>query len=315
MVHPVTTRSGGRQPQFVVLGAQKSASTFLQDQLQLHPRVHLAPGEVRAFEEPYYSDGAADRLPELFAGVADDVVVGIKRPDYLGRPEIPARLHRHLPDAHLLAVVREPVDRAVSSYFHFVRHGFVPLTGIDEAFTALLEGSWTDRYPRSAEVLAYGRYGEHLTRYLEHFPAGQMLVLEQRQLIEDRDGCLARALELLGVTGDVPAPGGPRVSNKGVYAPTRLRLLRTKNPHRYRYAADLSRREPRQMTLWGRAYNAGVVGLDRMVLSRFDDGRPPRLSPAVRAAVEDYYRDDAATLRELLPLWSTPAPWLETHRD
>lgn len=302
-------------PDFVVLGAQKSASTYLQDQLDLHPDVHLAPGEVRAFEDPHYADGAVRDLPRLFDGVDRNVRRGIKRPDYLGRPEVPARLHRHLPEARLLAVLRDPVDRAVSSYFHFVRHGFLPLAPVDVALTTLLDGGWERRYPRATEVLSYGRYGEHLSRYLEYFPAEQMLVFEQRQLIENRDACLTRAFEFLGAAGSAPPDDRPSVSNKGVYSAARLRILRTKNAHRYRYAPDLSRREPRRMTPWGYAYNAAVVGLDRVLLSRFDNGRAPRPTPAVRDALLEYYRADSDVLRELLPLWETPAPWLEAAVD
>lgn len=297
-------------PDFVVLGAQKSASTYLQDQLHLHPEVHVAEGEVRAFEEPHYSRGAVAGLPAIFEEVASRQVCGIKRPDYLGRPEIPERLHRHLPEARLIAVLRDPVPRAISSYFHFVRHGFVPLAPVDDAFVALLSGAWESAYPRAHQILTYGLYGEQLQRYLEYFPPQRMLVLGQQQLIEERTASLTKAFEFLGVDSSAKIPIGPKVSNKGVYSSARLRLLRTKNRQKYHYAADLSRREERRMTPWGYVYNTAAVGLDRLILSRFDDGRAPSLRRDVRARLVEYYEEDGSVLRDLLPLWSTSAPWL-----
>lgn len=297
-------------PSFVVIGAQKSASTFLQDQLSLHPSVEIPEGEVRHFEDPFYSEGAVADLPSLYTQPSSGMVRGIKRPDYLGRPEIAARLHRHLPDARLFVVLRDPVARAVSSYYHFVRHGFVPLAPIDEAFSALLSGEWVGRHPRAPEVLSFGLYGEHLRRYLEFYPSERLMIFDQEDLTTDPQAALHRAFGFIGVDPHFALPQRTiTVSNRGVYAPFRLRLLRTKNRTRFRYSPTMDRRYPRRMTPWGWLYNAAVVGLDRTVLSRFDEGRPPALSPDMRDRVAEHYRGDAAVLRQVLagrdvsPMW------------
>jgi hypothetical protein len=314
VVGPETTSADRHlqgMPAFVVIGAQKSASTFLQDQMSLHPQVEIAEGEVRHFEDPFYSAGAVSDLPSLFSTPEGSAVRGIKRPDYLGRPEIPGRLHEHLPEAKLLVVLRDPVARAVSSYYHFVRHGFVPLRPIDEAVRALLAGEWADSHPRSTEVLSFGMYGEHLTRYLEHYSAERIMVFDQAPLTKEPQAALRRAFEFIGVDPDFAiAESTNKVSNKGVYSPARLHLLRTKNRTRFTYTAARDRRFPKRMTPWGWLYNAAVVGLDRMVLSRFDDGRPPELSPQSAAALADYYAQDLSKLADLLPLWSVQASWV-----
>lgn len=300
-----------RMPSFVVIGAQKSASTFLQDQLSQHPDIEIPEGEVRAFEDPFFAQGAVEELPGLYTRPVGQAVRGIKRPDYLGRPEIPGRLQEWLPDARLLVVLREPVARAVSSYYHFVRHGFVPLAPIDEAMTCLLAGTWDRHYPRAREVLTYGRYGEHLQRYLQHFPAKQLLVFDQLQLIEHPQESLRRAFAFVGVDPGFELPQrSVRASNTGIYSPARLRLLRTKNRFRFTYTETLDRRYPRRMTPWGWAYNASLVGLDRLVLSHFDEGRPPALAAATRAALEHYYASDRGALRAVLDRWDVAPSWL-----
>ncbi|TIC81542.1 sulfotransferase domain-containing protein [Nocardioides sp. GY 10113] len=298
-------------PSFAVIGAQKSASTFLQDQMSLHPEIEIPDGEVRHFEDPFYSAGEVARLPELFERPAATTVRGIKRPDYLGRPEIPARIQAAMPDARLLVVLRDPIARAVSSYFHFARHGFVPLLPIDDAVQALMSGAWESDYPRAPEVLTFGRYGEHLERYLGLFPAEQMMVFEQVHLIRRSPEALRAAFEFVGVDPEWRLPEGElRVSNKGVYSLPRLRLLRTKNRTRFTYTESMDRRYPRRMTPWGWTYNASVVGLDRLVLSHFDSGRPPELAVETRAALEEYYASDRDVLRRLLPCWGVEPDWL-----
>jgi Sulfotransferase domain len=298
-------------PSFVVIGAQKSASTFLQDQLSLHPEVEMPEGEVRHFEDPFYSQGAVADLPSLYVRPPTGIQRGIKRPDYMGRPEIPARLHEHLPEARLLAVLREPVARAVSSYFHMARHGFVPLAPLDEAFKALLDDAWVAEFPRAPEVLTFGLYGEQLSRYLTLYRPEQLLILEQRELITDPRTKVREAFSFIGVDPAFRVPEEAiKVSNKGVYSYGRLRLLRTKNTTRFTYSPGMDRRYPKRMTPWGWLYNAAVVGLDRTVLSRFDDGRPPSLSDRVRADVRDYYADDSQVLRRLLEGRGIHPDWL-----
>ncbi|GAB2875412.1 sulfotransferase domain-containing protein [Nocardioides pacificus] len=305
----ITAEQG--MPSFAVIGAQKSASTFLQDQMSLHPSIEIPEGEVRCFEDPFFTAGDVARLPGLFQRPAEQTVRGIKRPDYLGRPEIPARLHEALPGLRLLVVLRDPVARAVSSYYHFVRHGFVPLRPIDEAMSALMAGTWDHDHPRAQEVLTFGRYGEHLERYLGIFPAEQIAVFDQGHLIGQPQQALRLAFAFVGVTPDWPLPErSVRVSNRGVYSATRLRMLRTKNRTRFTYSESRDRRYPRRMTPWGWAYNASIVGLDRLVLSHLDPGTPPELSAQTRRMLDDYYAPDLDLLRDLLGTWGLRPPWL-----
>ncbi len=297
-------------PDFVVIGAQKSASTFLQDQLNQHPSVEIAAGEARHFEDPDYQAGAVARLPSLFESRSPQIRRGIKRPDYLGRPEIPERLHRHLPSAHLFVVIREPVARAVSAYYHYVRHGFVPLMPIDRAFDELLGHRLAERYPRSEEILSYGLYGRHLKRYEEFFPRDRIMVMYQSSLVGDPTAGLQAAFKFLDVDPTFVPSRPASAPNRGVYWGPRLRLLRTKNHVKFRYSETLDRRYPRQPGPVGWLWNASVVGVDRTVLSRFDSGRPPRMSDATMERVKDYYAADTEDLASLLDSGIGPIPWL-----
>ena len=118
-------------PNFVIIGAQKSASTFLQVCLSEHPDVFMPPGETPFFESPDYENSDISRLESLFNNRSESKL-GIKRPSYIGKPEVPKRIEYHLPDAKLIAVLRNPIDRAVSAYFHYINNGFIPCINLEK---------------------------------------------------------------------------------------------------------------------------------------------------------------------------------------
>lgn len=74
-------------PNFVIVGAQKSASTFLHRCLEEHPEVYSPSQELRFFENPEFLTARIEKLEALFKEHADKLLRGIKRPDYLGKPE------------------------------------------------------------------------------------------------------------------------------------------------------------------------------------------------------------------------------------
>lgn len=291
---------GRELPDFVILGAQKSASTFLQDQMGQHPSIEIAAGESRHFEDPEYRNGAVSKLPLLFSRHEPGVVRGIKRPDYLGRPEVTARIARHLPDAKLFVVLRDPISRAVSSYYHCVRHGFVPLIPLTEAFRRLLDGDLQKTYPRADEILTYGLYGQHIERYFQHFNRAQFLIFEQQSLTRDPVGSLADSFRFLGVNPSF-RPQREEVSNRGVYSHLRLRFLRSMNHIHFRYTPNLDRRYPRRPGRLGYLWAGTVRNLDRRLLAKLDRTRPPALAPDLTSELRQYYAADLARLRSLLP--------------
>lgn len=66
--------------------------------------------------------------PELFRAVTNERAIGEASDWYLSSTEAPERIHKYIPNARLIAVLRQPADRAFSSYMHFARNGFVPVT-------------------------------------------------------------------------------------------------------------------------------------------------------------------------------------------
>ena len=286
-------------PHFVILGAQKSASSFVHVCLADHPGIALPHGETPCFETPDYENGAIADLERLFEG-QDGKVRGIRRPSYLGRPEVPERLKKHLPDAKLIAVLRDPVVRAVSSYYHNMATGFLPVRGVEQGLRDLLDSRYAARYPRAREVLDYGYYDAPLRRYRDLFGEAALLILLHEDIVRDPVAAMRTVYRFLGVGADFVSARIHSKPQAVVYNLTRLRLMRRVNPLIYTYNRERTRlwkkpRTPLQDWIF-RAY----LHVDRGLLARFLSNEKPVLSPDLHARLLGLYRADIEQLEILL---------------
>lgn len=282
-------------PNFVILGAQKSASTYLAAALSRHPQVYMPTHEVRFFEDPDYSPKLT-ALEALFQG-KEQFLLGIKRPDYFGREEVPVRLKEHLPDVRLITLLREPVSRLVSAYYYYVKLGFLPAVDINAKLPGILR-----RYPdvarRERELLDYGRYGTHLARYRDHFPAEQILVLIQDDMKISAQTTLDAACDFLQLPRLEPTPRIER-ANSGLYSIQRLKWLRNRN--RFFYRVD-----PRSgsldvnLTPVNLVLGGAITAIDRYLLAPLYGNAPPRLNACLRHALVKFYADEIVYLEQLL---------------
>lgn len=290
-------------PDFVIIGAQKSGSTALMRLVGDHPAVFLPESETRYFRDPWYRFEDERVLADAVVTDKPGVVRrGIKCPDLLADPAAPDRVREHLGDVPLVAVLRDPVQRAVSAYFWGVQWGWVPNLPLEEGFDRLLDGTVDPGYPRAYETLDYGRYGHHLTRWSEAVGADRLLVLLDRDLRDDLPAALRRVFTFLDVDPDFTPPAPERRVNEGVYSPLRLKLLSYRTPYILREFPGFPGKKYLQpaVGLRGRAINRSISVLDRVVLSRVLPNERPPLPARTRRRLEEYYRDDVATLARLL---------------
>jgi len=209
-------------PDFLVIGAQRSGTTFLALRLAAHPAVWVPPCKEchfftarvrsRLWYQAYFLTRAARRRREQACG--RPVLVGEGTPYYLVHPAAPARVARLLPAARMIVLLRDPVERAYSHYRHEIRYGREHLT-FEEALDAEPEriAGEHERLARSrfASSPAYqhhsyverGRYAEQLERWFAHFDRSQVLVVFSEHLYADPASTTARVEEFLGL------PPGP----------------------------------------------------------------------------------------------------------
>lgn len=285
-------------PNCVIVGAQKAGTTFVKLSLAAHPDADVPRGECPFFEDPHYDPHDLGPLEALFAGSAAPVRV-IKRPDYLARPGLAARIHQHIPDARLVAVLRHPVDRAVSAYFHFVARGLLPLRGLDTGMRRLLAGDYAGRFPVADDVVEYGCYHRHLQEY-RVFPRAQLHVILYDDLRGHPDTTVRDVASFLGLDPNRTGKAAPVSANESMYALPRLATYRLRT--RLRASRDTDKRHThRRQSLPTPARWAGAVlqGVDGRALARLDRGKP-ELAPELRARLLERYRDDTERLEQYL---------------
>jgi hypothetical protein len=203
-----------RLPDFLVLGTQKGGTTTLQQLLIQHPGVCLAPGkEVHYFSKHW--DQPTAWYASHYAGAAPQQRCGDITPFYLFHPQAPKRIHSLLPNAQLIVLLRDPVERALSQYFHSVRLGFETLP-LEDALAAEEERLSTGKLQHLQEhsYVSRSRYLEQLDRYLELFPGRQLLVLQSETLFADPTATW-RQIEAFLDLPQAPCPAAAPKANAG----------------------------------------------------------------------------------------------------
>jgi hypothetical protein len=118
-------------PSFVIIGAQKSATRWLRDNLGRHPDIYTAASEIAFFNSrERYDDLGVDWYRRQFEGWAGEPIVGEATPGYMmwrhGPKDVARRVEATVPKAHLVAILRNPIDRADSALRHHIKHGRLP---------------------------------------------------------------------------------------------------------------------------------------------------------------------------------------------
>src|SRR5690554_6197053 len=116
-----------RTPNLLLLGAQKSASTYLGSWINSHPEVYIKSREDSSFENPEYQ---SFNINSIQSNVTE-TYYGIRRPDYFGNIIYQERVHKWLPDAKIIIVLRNPVERAFSAYYHYMKYGIIPAKNVE----------------------------------------------------------------------------------------------------------------------------------------------------------------------------------------
>lgn len=225
----IATADLRQPPDFVIIGAQRGGTTSLYRYLTAHPEVGAAlRKEVHFFDQNY--DKGVDWYLAHFPLRGEATVVGEGSPYYLLHPEVPGRMRAVVPRAKLIALLRNPVDRAYSQYQLNVRRGLERLSfedAVDQEPERLAAGDRRSMMTsRRASYVTRGRYAEQLERWLGVFPREQMLILKSEELYADPQRVLHQVLAYL----DLPlwSPSRFRAGHKAEYsamdAATRGRL-------------------------------------------------------------------------------------------
>ncbi len=158
-------------PHFILVGAMKAGTTSLRFHLNNHPHIHLPQRELNFFNNQKNFNRALAWYQEQIAKDAKDsaTLFGEKSPAYTLEEFVPKRMHELLPDAKLIWVLRNPVDRTYSNYLHELKLGLENLS-----FNQALNAEPT----RAVKTIKYAyttnsMYSQQIERFLEFYPKSQ----------------------------------------------------------------------------------------------------------------------------------------------
>jgi len=263
-------------PNFLIIGAAKAGTTSLHHYLRQHPDVFLAPREPRYFaREGADADSPVVRTREayedLFDSVTTERAIGEASPQYLHHPSAPDEIAGDLPDVKLIVSLRNPADRAYSSYLGRLVAGGERRTP-DEA---LRPGS---------HDFDHSLYYAPLSRYFERFDRKRIKVILFDDLIRDARGMVRELFEFLEVDSSVAvdvnakhgAAAAPRSIPANVAFWKAVEAIRTIVPPSMR--------------------GTGLAGRAHALLRR----RPEPLQPPVRRRMVASFHDDIVRTEALI---------------
>lgn len=182
------------RPNYLVIGAQKCATSSLCHLIGQHPDVFMTdPKEPYFFSNEDVWTRGWQWYESLFAAAAGKIAIGEGSTTYTQNglhPAAPQRIAEHLPDAKLIYIVRDPLDRIVSHYLHLRSKG-----GQEQA-------SFSVAVRRKPQYIDNSQYLHQIELYRQHFPDRQIHVDFFEDLKSAPDAVLRRCLGFLGVDPD-----------------------------------------------------------------------------------------------------------------
>jgi Sulfotransferase family len=195
-----------RFPNLFIIGAMKSGTSSLHEYLRQHPDIFMA-----RFKEPQYFAphttrwgqrwGQGQPYPhpgiewylDLFRDAGDVRYAGESSVSYTAAPWVTGceqRIHAFNPEARLVYIMRDPVERAISHYWHFVNDGREDLTPLDAV-------------RRKEDYVARSDYARQLQPYIDTFGRERIFTLSLEELEADSSEWMRSLFTWLGVAPDV----------------------------------------------------------------------------------------------------------------
>lgn len=273
-------------PNLIIIGAFKSGTTSLHYYLGLHPDISMSKEkELRFFVEGMNWEKGIEWYESQFTGPA--AIHGEASPSYTDYPfhgGVPARMHAVVPEAKLIYILRDPVERIISDYVQEVADGREERT-----LTEALADVRANRY------LLRSQYYLQLEQYLPYYPPSRILILTLEELNCRRRETLKRVFRFLDVDDSFESVLFARKRHRSWSKRRKTRVGASLS--RLPMMAFLERLPPDVGGIHVRELAKKVIYFP---FSRKVDR--PSLDGRLREAVIEYLRDDVSRLRKFTGL-------------
>ncbi len=289
-----------RMPNFLIIGAARSGTSSLYEYMNQHPDIFFSankeplffafdgdkvdfkgPGDNRQVNIKTVTELAS--YQDLFSHVTTEKAIGEASADYLYAEKAPECIHHYIPDAKLVAVLRNPVERAYSSFLYTIRDDREPLRDFaealaqeDERVAAHWEYIW--HYRRM------GYYYQHLSRYYRLFNRSQIRIYLNEDLRQDTLSVLRDAFAFLEVD-DTFKPDISIAYNEGGFP--RRKLLNRLLTRQSRFKSFL------------RPFMPAFI-MKNYIQLKYKNLDKPELSGELKLELARAYKDDILKLQDLI---------------
>jgi hypothetical protein len=288
-------------PNFLIIGAAKSGTSALYTYLRQHPAVFMPERkELRFFS---YTGPAPDSVPKIylhesitsmveyqghFSLVRNEKAIGESSPMYLYTPGTAERIQSALPDVQLIAILRNPVERAYSAYLHAVREWRESARDFSEAL-ALEDERIRAGWGMLWHYKNAGFYSEQLARYYKVFKAEQLKVVLYDDLVSEPQRLIQDLFTFVGVDPDFEPDMTERPNATGV----------PKSQFMYRALRTLFIKQNPIKSI-SRLIFPRSVRKKFMQLVRSKNIRKQPMPQEIRANLMDYFHEDILRLQDLI---------------
>jgi hypothetical protein len=288
-------------PNFFIVGAQKAGTTSLYFYLKEIPGVYMSPLKELFYFAPNAvrsstSDAIRDKKEylRLFNNARGYIAVGEATPIYLWDPDAPKLIHQTVPHARIIMSLRNPIERAYSSYLMKKRY-----SGMKSSFYDDLMQDYKSQeklYGRTPLYVEFGMYYEQVKRYFDIFGREQVKVIIFEEFVQHQEQTVNEVLTFLGVNYTVTAireqynPYSVPRSPLSLWIFALFRWLRARNIKFYKILPLLP--------------DSLVESLPEKIL--FKRKQKPKIEPKAVKFLQEIYRDDVIKLESLL---GRSLPW------
>lgn len=205
-------------PDFIIIGTQRGGTTSLFSYLGQHP--HLFPSSTK--EVHFFDGGLKPQMDNFRSGLPwYQAHFPLKRnlgahqkafeasPLYMYNPLVPKRISELLPNVKLIAILRQPTERAISHYFHEKKLGYetLPMREAFQAEEARLKPV-VEKEDYKNDIFTHqsyktrGHYSEQIKKYLNYFPRSNLLLLSSEKFFAEPQNTLQQIFRFVGVDAD-----------------------------------------------------------------------------------------------------------------
>ncbi len=191
-----------KAPDFIIIGATKCGTTSLFYYLQQHPKILVPHKKEINFFNHHFELGVPWYLAH-FPAIADSqqFITGEASPFYLYNEQVIARIKQLFPETKLIAMLRNPIERTISEYYHSTNHG-LEHRSLAELIT--LEQKLLETKPRNEAMQQFGYllngiYVEKIAKWMASFPAENILILKSESFFEETATVMEQVWQFLDV--------------------------------------------------------------------------------------------------------------------